>query len=519
MPTSEVELKLLVPAASRAAVSAEMARASSTLERTWLTAVYLDTPDRRLAHAGLSWRLRREGRRWVQTLQTLQMLKAAGRHAAARFEHEAIRPDATHDATAHAGTPAGKRLAELLRRAQADGLEVGARFKSEVRRTTRRVRVRGATVALAFDEGKLTAGDTGLRLCEVEFQRVSGTMAAVLALAERWCKRFGLVYEPRTLAQRGDLLADGERFPPVRKANRLSYSNRATASEALGAVLDECLAQVTLNAIGLTNGDPALRAEHVHQLRIGVRRLRSALRSFAGWTPPPPVGLVDGLQSLFGTLGQSRDIDVLRGGVAAELARVGAPHLALSSPGGGLDVAHTVRDEAVQRVFLGWLAWRLSLTDQSGPQASVGAQEVSGTAPEQAPAWPEIDPRKFHRGAEQRLRRWHRRIAADWERFDELDGVSLHALRKRIKRQRYAVEFFAPMLPRHQVDRYMKPLAILQDRMGELNDLSVAKARYQALVAGAPEAWFALGWITARIAEVRASVRSDLGMFVKVASP
>jgi hypothetical protein len=38
-------------------------------------------------------------------------------------------------------------------------------------------------------------------------------------------------------------------------------------------------------------------------------------------------------------------------------------------------------------------------------------------------------------------------------------------------------------LYRHQVERYLQALTSIQDRMGELNDLFVAPAREQALVA------------------------------------
>jgi len=101
MSQTEIELKFLVPAGARTELAAEMARGSAALERTSLAAMYLDTDDRRLSRAGLSWRLRREGSRWIQTL------KAGGTHALERFEHEVIRPDASHDASAHAGTSVG----------------------------------------------------------------------------------------------------------------------------------------------------------------------------------------------------------------------------------------------------------------------------------------------------------------------------------------------------------------------------------------------------------------------------
>ena len=125
----------------------------------------------------------------------------------------------------------------------------------------------------------------------------------------------------------------------------------------------------------------------------------------------------------------------------------------------------------------------------------------------------------FHRHAERRLRRWHKRIVADWNAFDGLDDASLHALRKRIKRQRYAIEFFACVLRRRKTKRYLNALAAIQDRMGELNDLFVARARYQTVVVSDPAAWFALGWLAARIAAVRALAKSELGQLAKVQPP
>jgi len=529
---TEVELKFRVPATARAALAAELARGLATRERTSLAAMYLDTDDRRLARAGIAWRLRREGRRWIQTL------KAGGANALERFEHEVIRPDASHDASEHAGTTVGDKLITLLRRASADGVELGVRFQTEVRRTARRVRTRGAVVEVAFDEGRLVSASGYQRVREIEFELLSGSPAAMLVLVERWRKRFSLIYDPRSKAERGDRLADGTPFPPLRKAGRPSYADDATATEAFGVVLDECLAQITRNAIGLVEGDPAQRVEHVHQLRVGIRRLRSALRSFRGWAPSPPADLVEGLRSLFATLGRSRDSDVLDSGVVAALAKVGAPPLSLPGSAAGPDPVEAVTAADTQRFFLAWIAWRAGLGQppavavdtvvaesraevsrsggdavtadvvppQGEPPSADGELAESGVkrpAPCDAPT--------FHRNLDRRLRRWHARIVVEWDAFDELDEAGLHALRKRIKRQRYAVEFFAAVLRRRKVERYLNALAAIQDRMGELNDLFVARAKYEALVVSDPAAWFAVGWLTARIAESRALAKPELG--------
>lgn len=486
---TEIELKFLVPSAARSAVLAEVTRGSAPLERISLAAKYLDTADRRLARAGMAWRLRREGRRWVQTL------KAAGANPLERFEHEVIRPAASHDPTAHAGTPAGDRLLEIVVRAAAEGVELGVRFATEIRRTARRVRTRGAVIEVALDEGRLLAGQASLRVRELEFELVSGSPAAMLALAERWRQRFGLLYDPRSKAARGDLLAEGVARPTVRRAQWPELDRSATASQAFAAVVDECLAQLTLNAIGLCAGDPALRVEHVHQMRVGIRRLRSALRCFKGWTAPAPPHLVEDLRALFAGLGACRDIDVLDSGVLADLARAGAPALTLGRAENGPSPAELIMSDGTQRLLLAWIAWRASV------------------APVQ-----EATPRLSHL-IDRRLGRWHAQFAADWADFEQLDDERLHDLRKRIKRQRYGVEFFAPLLRRKPLERYLGALTAIQDRMGELNDLFVARSMFRALAVTDSNALFALGWIAARIDELRARAKPELQALVKSKLP
>ncbi len=504
----EIELRFLVPRGAREAIEAELARGPAGLDRRRLAAMYLDTADRRLARAGLSWRLRREGRLWVQTL------KAGSADALERFEHEVPRPADRPDPSLHAGTPPGDRLLDELRRAHADGLEPTVRFRTEVRRTVRRVRTRGAVVDVALDEGRIVTPNGTLRIAEIEFEKASGSTVAMLALVGRWLERFGLVFEPRSKAERGDRLADGARFPAVRKASRPDYDSDTGAIEAFGTVFDECMAQVTRNAIGVIQGDPQQRVDHVHQLRVGIRRLRTALRSFQGWAPAPPDDGVDGLRALFATLGAARDTDVLGSGVHAELAAAGAPPLTLPQGPEAPSPAKVLAASQTQQRLLAWLTWRAALTD-APTLVPVALVPVDATAPP-----PSVDAAvALGDRAAARLRRWHKRIVADAKAFDTLSEVELHALRKRIKRQRYAAEFFAPVLRRRQVERYLDALSAVQERMGEMNDLVVARDRYQSAATGEPGAWFALGWLSARIAERRALVQPDLSRLAKTAPP
>lgn len=316
-----------------------------------------------------------------------------------------MRPDATPDPQAHAGTARGQQLLDLLA-----GEAVGPRFQIQQRRLLRRMRTTGAVVDIALDEGRLTAGAVVQKLCEIEFELVSGSPVAMLGLAERWRRRFGLIYDPRNKAERGHQLASGEAQTALRKARSPHYGKDASALEAFGAVFDECLAHLSRNAIRLADGDAELRSERVHQARVAIRRLRSALRAFRGWVAEPPAELVAGLHALFAELGEVRDRDVLGSGVAAELKRAGAPPLVLPTEADATDLAALVRSESIQHLLLAWIRWR------AGLRALDEAQ----------------DPLK--RLARKRLRRWHKALTDGSQRFDELAPEALHMLRKHAKR-------------------------------------------------------------------------------------
>jgi triphosphatase len=183
---------------------------------------------------------------------------------------------------------------------------------------------------------------------------------------------------------------------------------------------------------------------------------------------------------------------------------------------------------AVQHLLLAWLAWRFAIFDAdagSGPVRQSPEAEVEAATGQQAESVEDREIFDFrHRIGEprlavRRLRRWHEAISRAARAFETLDDEAIHALRKRIKRQRYASEFFSPVLNKGELSRYLKRLAVAQDRMGELNDLFVARERYQVLVAEDPAAWFAIGWLAARIAEVKQLASRALARLAQADSP
>ena len=73
------------------------------------------------------------------------------------------------------------------------------------------------------------------------------------------------------------------------------------------------------------------------------------------------------------------------------------------------------------------------------------------------------------------LARLHRKALAQAGNLDWGDPGERHALRIRMKRLRYACDFFAPSFAGATAQPYLKRLAALQDILGELNDIAVAR--------------------------------------------
>lgn len=478
---NEVELKFQVPPGQAAALARAVATSTARVIR--LQAAYADTADRRLAAAGLALRLRREGRRWVQTL------KGRGDGLMARPEHEVpVAGGATlpaFDATRHAGTPVGERLIALL----ADGAPLEVLYRTDIRRTRRTVRSGGATVELAHDRGHLDAAGGRVAVDELEFELLAGPPAALAALAGRWVARHGLWWDVRTKSERGFRLAEGLHEVPAVHAAPSAVAPGHSAAQALAAMLHGALAQVLPNAAEIAGGSgtPA----HLHQLRVGLRRLRSVLREAAPWAGEQAEAaraLERAWAGPFGELGAARDADVLAEGLWPELdaalAAAGLPPLAreAAAPADRPDPGAVLRGAAVQQALLQSLALALQL---AAPAA---------TEPDAAPAPAPLaraDTAALLQPLARRVRRGAKAIAA-------AEPEALHTLRKRAKRLRYLLEALAPLLPPRRLKRVLGALKPALNRLGELNDLHTADQTLAADPVPTPSLAFARGVLAER---------------------
>ena len=475
---NEIELRFQVPATARRAVEAGVA--TPTAQRTRLQAIYFDTPDRRLAKAGLALRLRKEGRQWVQTL------KAGDPHAMQRFEHNVARPRLGADVHAeslqpdlalHEGTDGGALLARALRSEEGEpATALSASFRTDIRRCHRAVRSPKGSVELAFDVGFIIAGPRRLPVCELEIELLRGSPTAVTTMASRWVARHGLWLEVRSKAERGERLAQDPANQPVplHKAKAPQLTRGDDLDSAFRAVVANVLTHALPNASEIGSGVYA--EEHVHQLRVALRRLRTALRFFAGWTDLIQPAWSDTLAETFAQLGATRDRDALAAAVVPDLRDAGAPWVELPPAVTAADPIAVVRANALTGTWLELLA-----LGQHDP-----IQRARG------------EPAVFQAKAGERLDVWLHQVRSDARRFGRLDDPARHRLRRRVKRLRYAAEFLAPLHEPKSVAQFMKGLAPVQDSLGHLNDVNVALTLYRSMVEQTPAAWFAVGRLSAR---------------------
>ncbi len=285
---------------------------------------------------------------------------------------------------------------------------------------------------------------------------IAGDAAAAHALAMRLAADLPLLPAAVTLAEQGRALAQGTPCRP----RRIGAPHLPTGLDVGGALAFVVghLAEVMLAWL------PAARAgetpEGVHQMRVALRRLRSALKIFGKTLGCDAIAdLDDRLKTLAQALGPARDWDVFLAGAGADLSALipEKPVLAL------------IADARSQRAA----AYRELAQVLAGPafrQTMIAAAALAATRP-----WPEepaAEPAEAF--ARRMLARRHKRMLAHGKDIASWPDEELHALRLDGKRLRYAAEFFAPLFPGKDAKRFVRRLAALQETLGIVNDGAVA---------------------------------------------
>lgn len=251
----------------------------------------------------------------------------------------------------------------------------------------------------------------------------------------------------------------------------------ATAGEVIRSAVARSVHRVLLHMPGVHLGEDP---EALHQARVGTRRLRSDLRTFAplldeAWLQP----LRDELRWLGGALGAVRDLDVLSmrlASTARRLPREGEYHLRM--------MMKVLRAERETRR-------KVLLLEIEGPRYLELLEAMVDAANQ-----PRFLPGAVRPGREELVdlaRTPYNRLRQTVDELpDEPEDQYLHRIRIRAKRVRYAAEAVAPVVGKRAV-RFAAAAADLQDTLGELQDASVAHAWLARVADHHPALAFATG--------------------------
>jgi triphosphatase len=480
-PMQEIELKFGLTEDAAAAVEATLrARGAQTLA---IESQYWDSADRRLASAGLSLRLRRSGSAWEQTV------KAGGATPIDRLEdtvpreHDAGSETPLPDLALHASSAAGPLLDAALAPDGGDAAALEPVHRSAVRRSALVIEALGAELEVALDRGVVRAGDRSLPLCELEVELKGGEIGALIAVGRASVDAHAMWLSTITKARRGASLADPAGTRRAVKARRAPIAADADGAAIFRAVLQSCLDQVLANASIVAEGE--IDDELVHQLRVGIRRLRIAARELGSWRGALGDAWEAPAADAFRALGRWRDRRTIAASMQQRLVGAGspAPALGAASRDDDIDPVAVVRAPAFQHALLDLLAFLLEPVRDRAPE---DATSGDGEPPAAAVA--------------KRLDRMHRQLRRDAKRFDELDTSARHRARKRLKRLRYLGELVAPLYKTSRVDRFAHLLEPAQDALGGYIDLLVATGlAHEAIDAGDPRGWFNVGWLQAQL--------------------
>ena len=491
----ELELKFAVPSYQQSVLRKNID--TKTAQQQRLSAYYFDTPNQDLAKKGIALRIRFEDNQWVQTLKT------AGDGVAKRVELNTVlsltgTPDTLDvsslvpDVSLITEPTVVAQLTSIMPLDQlAQALTV--QYFTDVQRTSRQIKKNNSRIEIAYDIGKVGIGrlnsqkpanNHGLTqsdIHEIEFELLEGDPGDLIEVAKTWCKKYKLYLSTVTKAQRGSLLLANKQFAQPVKADLavLQLHKGISQFAFLQAVVNNCLVQILPNASAIAEGSPD--GNLVHQLRVGIRRLRTALKHFKFAQDYIDPNWLMVLKQTFSLLGEYRDKEILQIKTQPLLESVGAPHVEWST---AVDIMpiDAVRANDFQILLLELIGFTHLPVPADNPKAKAPVAK--------------------------KLEKLFTAIATASDKFASLDTDSQHGVRKDLKSLRYVSEFAAPLFANQtngkkgkkatKLNAFLQYLEPAQDVLGEYNDNVVGHANYLEKAKTDPNALFAVGWFSGR---------------------
>ncbi len=254
------------------------------------------------------------------------------------------------------------------------------------------------------------------------------------------------------------------------------------AEDAFRLTLLQCKWHVLANVPAVLE---AHAPEGVHQLRVALRRLRVALAAFGEeFRAPPMEALRMRAQILAQGLAPARDLDVFTDELFEPAARAN----------GSVEAFAVLRERACAARRDAWadavrevsgLAFRTFLHDLGGAiderlwcEGPRGPVLATGLVAFEQPAMALANHVLNHR---LKVAKKHAR------KLENLNEPERHRLRIALKKLRYTAEFFAPLYPQDAVGPFIKRLSQMQDILGLLQDVAVARNTLAHLIEEPPE--------------------------------
>jgi len=428
------------------------------LHRQKLDSTYFDTPDRWLSGRRMALRVRKIGRKRIQTLKA----PTAGPDGLQNFlEIEA-------EIAADRPQLAAVTDAKLRRRLEREKIWTRLRpiFETKFQRSALLTEHGDSRIEVAVDLGSITAGGRRMPIAEIELELKSGAPAALYDLAEQLALQLAEEVPIRlgaeTKAARGFALADG-RDPAPHKAKAIDLAPGLSAEEAFVAIVHNCLDQLRANeeAVLSTEDDEA-----IHQFRVALRRLRAIVSAYRDLVDDDVQAMISiDLRWMQRQFGPARDLDVL---VAETLQPIhnrlrGQPAFEQL-----IETAEQARAEARRAAHLAIENPRyVTMLIQLYRHLHSGNwRRASGRARLAAPVGDFARPL---------LQSRHKRLMKLGARYRTLPEPELHRLRILAKKMRYAAEAFHSLYKPKPAKKYIGALAAIQDSLGSLNDAFVSR--------------------------------------------
>ncbi len=478
----ETELKFKVAPQDLRKLKAARALRRKPLKEENLISVYFDTPKHKLARNSVSLRVRHNG---DKRLQTIKFEGSDDSFRRGEWERE-INGNVPNLRKAQ-GTALAPLLTKKLKR------RLKPIFATRVHRTSIPVSKNGSLIEVALDEGQVRAGRQSASISELELELKRGKASEVFKLAHEMAKLVPAKLALKSKAERGYDLIEHKPTQAV-CAEKIKLRPGTSTADAFRIIGRSTLRHITANETAVQSSD----SESVHQMRIGLRRLRAAISLFSKLFGDKQTERIKSELNWLetGELSPARDLDVYYRGTVEPLRRTAPAQpgmkelkdvLASRSAAAFAEAKAIVDSPRYRSLLLDTLQWL----------------EVGDWAKRSRP----YRDRPIERFAAEILARRTKKATKKAKRLRELDARQRHKLRIAVKKLFSASDFFGHLFGGHRAKKRLASfkacLMGLEDSLGALNDITIHQKLAPQLAAGNPQIKagaraFAAGFVSGR---------------------